>query len=105
MQDATIHLRASTSVRKLRKRRRWISAPIGWRTGNRDGRGGSAARHRYAGRLRQPAWGQVATSQGNAQHLVSGGEFVGWGILPYISKFDAAGKLVFNAQFPAGVNT
>ncbi len=49
--------------------------------------------------------GQVATSQGNAQHLVSGGEFVGWGILPYISKFDAAGKLVFNAQFPAGVNT
>jgi hypothetical protein len=49
--------------------------------------------------------GQVATSQGNAQHLPGGGEFVGWGILPYISQFDRAGKLVFNAEFPTGVNT
>jgi hypothetical protein len=49
--------------------------------------------------------GQVATSQGNGQHLADGGEFIGWGILPYVSEFDAAGKLVFNAQFPAGVNT
>jgi hypothetical protein len=49
--------------------------------------------------------GQVATSQGNGQHLAGGGEFVGWGILPYISQFDAAGNLVFNAEFPAGVNT
>jgi hypothetical protein len=49
--------------------------------------------------------GQVATSQGNAQRLRDGGEFVGWGILPYISQFDAAGTLVFNAEFPTGVNT
>ena len=49
--------------------------------------------------------GQVATSQGNAQRLGSGGEFVGWGILPFVSQFDAAGKLVFNAEFPTGVNT
>ena len=48
---------------------------------------------------------QVASSQGNGQHLPGGGEFVGWGILPYISQFDAAGNLVFNAQFPTGVNT
>ncbi len=49
--------------------------------------------------------GQVATSQGNGQHLADGGEFIGWGILPYISQFDATGKLVFNAEFPTGVNT
>ena len=48
---------------------------------------------------------QVASSQGNGQYLSTGGEFVGWGILPYVSEFNAAGKLVFNAQFPAGVNT
>ena len=49
--------------------------------------------------------GQVASSQGNGERLAGGGEFIGWGILPYISQFSAAGKLVFNAQFPTGVNT
>jgi hypothetical protein len=49
--------------------------------------------------------GQVATSQGNAQHLPNGGEFVGWGILPDVSEFNAEGKLVFNAEFPNGVNS
>jgi hypothetical protein len=28
-----------------------------------------------------------------------------WGSLPYFSEFDASGNLVFNAHFPAGVNT
>ena len=49
--------------------------------------------------------GQVATSQGNGQRLPGGGELVGWGILPEVSEFDAAGKLVFDAAFPTGVNT
>ena len=48
---------------------------------------------------------QVASSQGNGQRLSNGGELVGWGILPYVSEFDATGKLVFNAEFPTGVNT
>jgi hypothetical protein len=49
--------------------------------------------------------GLVAPSQGNAQTTPDGGLFVGWGALPYFSEFDPAGRLVFNAQFPTGVNT
>jgi hypothetical protein len=49
--------------------------------------------------------GQLASSQGNGQRLPDGGEFVGWGILNSVSQFDGAGRLVFNAAFPAGVNT
>jgi len=47
----------------------------------------------------------TAPSQGNGQPLPDGGTFVGWGSLPYFSQFDGAGNLVFNAQFPTGVNT
>ncbi len=46
-----------------------------------------------------------APSQGNAQTTDEGNLFVGWGSLPYISEFDPQGNLIFNAQFPAGVNT
>ncbi len=46
-----------------------------------------------------------APSQGNAQSTRGGGLFVGWGALPYFSEFDSSGNLLFNAQFPAGVNT
>jgi Arylsulfotransferase (ASST) len=46
-----------------------------------------------------------AASQGNAQTTADGNLFVGWGSLPYFSEFDSAGNLIFNAQFPAGVNT
>jgi hypothetical protein len=49
--------------------------------------------------------GQLATSQGNAQLLADGGMFAGWGALPYFSEFSPSGKLLFNAEFPAGVNT
>jgi Arylsulfotransferase (ASST) len=49
--------------------------------------------------------GQSATSQGNAQSTDTGNLLVGWGSLPYISAFSPFGRLVFNAQFPAGVNT
>ncbi len=49
--------------------------------------------------------GLSAPSQGNAQETPEGGLFVGWGALPYFSEFDRFGDLVFNAEFPAGVNT
>ena len=49
--------------------------------------------------------GLVAASQGNAQTTSDGGLFVGWGALPYFSEFDPSGRLVFNAEFPTGVNT
>jgi hypothetical protein len=47
----------------------------------------------------------VAPSQGNAQTTADGDVFVGWGALPYFSEFSFSGRLLFNAQFPAGVNT
>lgn len=49
--------------------------------------------------------GLSAPSQGNAQETPAGSLFVGWGSLPYFSEFDRFGDLVFNAEFPAGVNT
>jgi hypothetical protein len=49
--------------------------------------------------------GLAAPSQGNAQSTRDGGLFVGWGSLPYFSAFDRGDNLVFNAQFPAGVNS
>jgi len=49
--------------------------------------------------------GLVAPSQGNAQTTRAGDLFVGWGALPYISEFSHDGTLLFNAEFPTGVNT
>ncbi len=49
--------------------------------------------------------GLSAASQGNAQNTADGDLFVGWGALPYFSEFDRQGNLIFNAEFPAGVNT
>jgi len=49
--------------------------------------------------------GLSAASQGNAQLLRDGDLFVGWGIQPYFSEFSPSGKLIFNAELPAGVNT
>jgi hypothetical protein len=49
--------------------------------------------------------GLPAPSQGNAQTTPDGNLFVGWGALPYFSEFDPAGALIFNAEFPAGVNS
>jgi Arylsulfotransferase (ASST) len=49
--------------------------------------------------------GLVAASQGNAQTTSNGDIVVGWGALPYFSAFSRSGKLLFNAEFPAGVNT
>jgi hypothetical protein len=49
--------------------------------------------------------GLSAPSQGNAQTTRSGDLFVGWGSLPYFAKFSRSGQLLFDAQFPAGVNS
>ena len=46
-----------------------------------------------------------APSQGDGQTLPSGDLVVGWGSLPYVSEFSRSGSLLFNLQFPAGVNT
>jgi hypothetical protein len=49
--------------------------------------------------------GLVAPAEGNAQTTRNGDLFVGWGRLPYISEFSPSGRLLFNAQLPAGSNT
>jgi hypothetical protein len=49
--------------------------------------------------------GLSAASQGNAQTTHDGDLFVGWGALPYFSEFSPSGQLLFNAEFPAGVNS
>ena len=49
--------------------------------------------------------GLSAASQGNAQTTANRDLFVGWGALPYFSEFSRSGQLIFNAEFPAGVNT
>ena len=49
--------------------------------------------------------GQIATSQGNAQTTADDNLVVGWGSLPYFSEFSPSGNLLFNAEFPTGVNT
>jgi hypothetical protein len=49
--------------------------------------------------------GLSAASQGNAQTTQRGNLVVGWGALPYFSEFSPSGQLIFNAEFPAGVNT
>ena len=49
--------------------------------------------------------GLSAGSQGNAQTTRNGDQFIGWGALPYFSEFSPSGQLLFNAEFPVGVNT
>jgi Arylsulfotransferase (ASST) len=49
--------------------------------------------------------GQVAPVMGNGQTTPGRDVFVGWGGLPYISEFSPSGKLLFNAELPAGVST
>jgi len=49
--------------------------------------------------------GLIAGVMGNAQTTRNGDLFVGWGSLPYISEFSPSGKLLFNAELPAGIST
>jgi len=46
-----------------------------------------------------------AVSQGNAQTARDRDLVVGWGALPYFCEFSPNGKLLFDAEFPDGVNT
>jgi hypothetical protein len=48
---------------------------------------------------------QLASSQGNTQSLPNGNVFTGWGSLPTFSESDPSGDVVFEAHFPAGVNS
>jgi hypothetical protein len=48
-----------------------------------------------------PSKALVAGSQGNVQALDDGAWMVGWGEVPYVSEFDASGKLVFDAHLPS----
>jgi hypothetical protein len=63
-----------------------------------DPSGDAAAFRRSAGAAQRP-------SQGDGQTLRDGGLLAGWGSLPYFSEFSPSGTLLFNAEFPAGVNT
>jgi hypothetical protein len=49
--------------------------------------------------------GLVASSQGNAQTTGDDNLVTSWGNLPYYSEFDQQGDLLYNAEFPTGVNT
>jgi hypothetical protein len=49
--------------------------------------------------------GLTAPSQGNSQRTAEGNTVVGWGSLPYFSEFAPNGQLLYNAQFPTGVNS
>jgi hypothetical protein len=49
--------------------------------------------------------GLVAPSQGNAQTLSNGDQLVDWGSLPYLAEFSPSGSLLFDAGWPAGVNS
>jgi hypothetical protein len=49
--------------------------------------------------------GLSATSMGNVQTLSDGNLVVGWGHVPYFSEFSPSGQLLFNAEFPANVDS
>ena len=46
-----------------------------------------------------------ATYQGNVQVLPNGNVFVGWGSAPYLTEHDGEGNLLFDAGFPAQVES
>jgi hypothetical protein len=43
----------------------------------------------------------VAGSQGNVQALAAGDWMVGWGEVPYLTEFNSAGQVVFDAHLPS----
>jgi Arylsulfotransferase (ASST) len=47
----------------------------------------------------------LTATQGNQQTLPNGGAMVGWGSQRYVSEFDAAGQVVFNAALSLGFET
>jgi len=49
--------------------------------------------------------GKIFAWQHDPEGRGGGDLFVGWGSLPYFSEFSPSAKLIFNARFPAGVNS
>jgi arylsulfotransferase ASST len=49
--------------------------------------------------------GLLANSQGDAQFLPDGHVLVGWGAQPYVTEFDRAGGVVFDAHFNKGADS
>ena len=47
----------------------------------------------------------LAVTQGNVQVLPNGNVFVGWGSEPRLSEFSHEGELIFDAAFPAAVDS
>jgi len=48
---------------------------------------------------------RLSVTQGNAQTLPNGNAFVGWGSEPGFSEFHGDGELLFDANFPRGVES
>jgi hypothetical protein len=48
---------------------------------------------------------RLSVTQGNAQTLANGNAFVGWGSEPGFSEFHEDGELLFDANFPPGVES
>ncbi|HVA86560.1 MAG TPA: arylsulfotransferase family protein [Candidatus Saccharimonadales bacterium] len=46
-----------------------------------------------------------ATSQGDVQVLANGNVFIGWGSTPWFTEFAADGTVIFDATFPAAVQS
>jgi hypothetical protein len=49
--------------------------------------------------------GQTATATGGVQPLPNGDLVVGWGTLPYVSIYNQAGKLIYNAEYNGGLSS
>jgi hypothetical protein len=47
----------------------------------------------------------LATSQGNMQVLPNGNVFIGWGSTPWFTEFSPHGDVLFDATFPAAVQS
>jgi Arylsulfotransferase (ASST) len=58
-----------------------------------------------AGQLVRSPGPLSTTSQGDVQALPGGNFMIGWGGLPNLSEFNAAGEVIFDAQLPAGENS
>jgi Arylsulfotransferase (ASST) len=49
--------------------------------------------------------GLTAFATGGVQPLPNGDLVVGWGTLPYVSIYDQAGKLIYNAEYNGGISS
>ena len=49
--------------------------------------------------------GLTAFATGGVQPLPNGDLVVGWGTLPYVSIYDRAGDLIYNAEYNGGLSS